>query len=657
MTSPPQDYTQDFPANNTRQRKASEISSMADNPKGKINTLKKGLNFNSKSSDNFEDNDKAYAQEVLHNVNSMVSPVNLDPLDNTHVNTSNMSNKNEASVNYNFKGRKSVGQLASQFELMSPDTTPQNTPKKIIYKASNTEMPAQKTNSAESLNMSTKKSSALNVVSNDKPITDDWSDYHQDTDHDSRFGSGDWFSSVTPDSVRSNTSSDSDSDAGKQRTPPKQVTMQQPEQQEEEEEEETIRKYKQRLQEKDPTVVFEMFELLLLKMSQVQAKLSSIESDVYSANAKAAKANQISNKTKISLTKIKKDVAEMGKTIINVLQVSVKNEQDIGNIQKRVERNEIRSLKGALTIRGIKEEKDENPRDVVKMFLIDKMEMTCVPEIQTCHRIGKGRNRPMFIKLLDPDNVRIIFRHVSKLKGKTNDNGEFYFIDAQLTETQNVQRRRLQDIKKENQAMPVSHQLDIAVHGTTATIDNQEYVKQVKTPTAKYVLTASTKEKDAFRSFHVQSGNREEYQGSKFMVYTAKVNSFKDVQKAYAKVKDANLAAAHILCGYRIFAKDFPFKQDFSNDGDHQIGKVILDILKTQGVFNVAVFIVRYYDGDHIGPQRFNIVHRLTEQAIASFSSGLEYGQHFQDQELVHALKQAVNVKQRKPRYSRSTRK
>ena len=160
-------------------------------------------------------------------------------------------------------------------------------------------------------------------------------------------------------------------------------------------------------------------------------------------------------------------------------------------------------------------------------------------------------------------------------------------------------------------------------------------------PTAKQVVVVSNREKDEYRSIKTVESEPEHYEGSSFKAYYANVSSFKDVQWAYKKVKEANLAAAHIPCGYRICHPDVHDRQDYSDDGDYNLGREILFSLKHHRVLNAAVFVVRYYDGTHIGPERFNIVRRLTQNVLAKVPYALDYGQKNKDQELVKAIQKS----------------
>ena len=192
--------------------------------------------------------------------------------------------------------------------------------------------------------------------------------------------------------------------------------------------------------------------------------------------------------------------------------------------------------------------------------------------------------------------------------------------------------------------MPISHQMDIEFKQGEMVINGDKYDKMVTPPSAKQVLLATSEEKEQFRQYRVHQGGVKEYGTSKFQSYIVEADNFGEVQEAYMKIKEANLGASHIVCGYRIYGRDFPFKQDYSDDGEHGAGAVILDELQAHGVFNVAVFVVRYYDGTHIGRERFNIIRELTKDVIAAYPAPLNYGQNFSDQKLVSAVKRIARV-------------
>ena len=97
------------------------------------------------------------------------------------------------------------------------------------------------------------------------------------------------------------------------------------------EDEKLINKYKKRLQEKDQTVIFEMFEMLLLKMTQVQTRIDKIERSV---DSKLNKSSEALKSQKIKHQDLKLDFQDLSETVVDVVKVIYKNENDIKAFSK-----------------------------------------------------------------------------------------------------------------------------------------------------------------------------------------------------------------------------------------------------------------------------------------------------------------------------------
>ena len=409
------------------------------------------------------------------------------------------------------------------------------------------------------------------------------------------------------------------------------------------EEEKLITEYKSRLQNDDKTVIFEMFEMLLLKMSQVQLKLKTIEDEQTNAAADAK-----SNAGKIRDSK--KEVQKIKSQLQRVTEVTVKTEFNASISNDKIERLEAKILKGGLTITGLKEVKDEKCKETVKAFFTNKLQLgeDDVP-IQTAYRIGKKGNdyRTMYVKLIDSNHLGLIFSKVSNLKDERNDNDKPYFINEQHTEKENEERRRINDLQQINRNLPLNFQRSMVKQGKKLRIGAEEYEKKVKPPTSEHVLLATDQEHEMLlkKKGSIIKGGELEEQGSKFIAYAVRATEFEQIQEAYKVIKSDHLGAHHLPCGYRIYGKNFPFLQDYSDDGDFACGRRILEVLKHHKVFNLAIFIVRYYGGTHIGPLRFELIKKLSNDILTRVPGALDYGQNAHDQELLKALNTRMDRK------------
>ena len=96
----------------------------------------------------------------------------------------------------------------------------------------------------------------------------------------------------------------------------------------------------------------------------------------------------------------------------------------------------------------------------------------------------------------------------------------------------------------------------------------------------------------------------------------------------------------------RIFHAAAPLHQDYSDDGEWGGARKILDALKLAGIFNVAIFVVRYHNGPNLGPRRFEIIESMAKDVIADYPGVLDYGQSCgaADPMLLDILKKVANT-------------
>ena len=411
-----------------------------------------------------------------------------------------------------------------------------------------------------------------------------------------------------------------------------------------EKEEEIIAAYKKRLQEDDRTVIFEMFELLLLKINQVQNKLNSIEIEQAEIEEKQDRLSEVSRNQSEFNTAATQEVNAIAENLFNVMEVVIKTEREVESINRRMEKIEVKMCKGSLMVYELDDAKDDNPRSSAKTFLTDYLELSFIPEIQTAYRLGKwtGKCRPLFIKLLDPNDTAYIFENVSNLKGKKSKADKYIRVTEQTTEKEAEKKKRQREIKQENRRLPISHAAELEVKKGEIYIDGTKYIKQVDPPAARRVLLAAEQEKQQYRGVNINKGGEETKDGSKFTSYTAEAETFEDIKLAYKLIKEENLSATHIMCGYRIYGKELHILQDFSDDGEWGGGRRILEVLKKQGAFNIAVFVVRMHDGPNLGKERFEIIQRVAENALSKVKRTLNYGQRCSDRSLLQALKKAA---------------
>ena len=114
----------------------------------------------------------------------------------------------------------------------------------------------------------------------------------------------------------------------------------------------------------------------------------------------------------------------------------------------------------------------------------------------------------------------------------------------------------------------------------------------------------------------IREGKPIVHESSTFKGYVVDMENIEDVGKAYEFVKFLNLNARHIVCAYRLPGPNIIELQDYVDDDEHEAGKMLLDYMMKAQINNRAIFVVRHYDGVHIGPKRFEYIMEAAKHAI-----------------------------------------
>ena len=74
--------------------------------------------------------------------------------------------------------------------------------------------------------------------------------------------------------------------------------------------------------------------------------------------------------------------------------------------------------------------------------------------------------------------------------------------------------------------------------------------------------------------------------------------------------------ARHIICACRIPGSDSTLGFEYEDYDEHGAGQVLLNYMEESDLDNRALFVVRKYDGQHIGPARFDCIVRAAKAAV-----------------------------------------
>ena len=411
-----------------------------------------------------------------------------------------------------------------------------------------------------------------------------------------------------------------------------------------EEEEELIVSYKQRLQQQDNTVVFELFELLLEKMTNVQIKIGEVKDQCEKVSGKVRHLESAYRSLKRKSNSVRKELDETVEGNLKLVQSVVRCEQDVEDITNKTEKCESLMYRGCITISGIVENDNENLLSLVSEFLNDKLEIEETLDIVTMYRLGSSVNRPIFVRFLDPNDANYVLSQRGKLKEKKNQKKKPFYVNEYTTERRMDEQRRYREVIAENRAMPVSHQMTMEMSRGKLHVNVDIYEKEIQPPKAKDILLMSKDREQSLEKLETKQGQSKAHEGSAFYSYAVRANRHEEVKDAHEKIKLEHASATHIMCGYRLFGIRHHILQDYSDDKEIGGGRQILNDMKEAKVFNLAIFIVRYKTGCNIGKIHFQIISELTKSAITLFPEAVQYREDFQydDKTLLQSLQHAT---------------
>ena len=324
------------------------------------------------------------------------------------------------------------------------------------------------------------------------------------------------------------------------------------------------------------------------------------------------------------LLKQGKQIKQLEDKVLLLTKVIKHQDKRIENVDQKTIAIEQRSMKDNLIFTGIEEMKNEVCIEVMKKFFKDNMQITETIKMKVAHRIGKGVNRAMVVRLSKQADKGLIFKHFKNIKNKVNGEGKPYNIRNQLPEKLNEQQRDLSNKVKINKGLIDAQQQDLKWKKGQLVVNGEPYKCKVIEPSNRQLLSMKQEQiRDVLRKQLFQ-GQKLSRDNSHFLGFATKTHSIEEVVKAYQQLKYRFADADHIMCSYRILDPDVAHMQDSLDGGEFGAGRRLLQLLIDQGQNNVAVFVVRHHLGPNIGPARFELITQAAENALKSMPPGIE---------------------------------
>ena len=235
-------------------------------------------------------------------------------------------------------------------------------------------------------------------------------------------------------------------------------------------------------------------------------------------------------------------------------------------------------------------------------------EMSLQPDIVDVFYLTPQGTSPMVITLADMQQKIEIFQNVHKVKDLVNEDGNPFFFNDYLPAELNERKRMERDIFCNNKQLDEDDRIDMEMKGGRLKINGKQYEEKIQVPSDEYILSMSPTEINQTFSVSLAQGDRVSKMNSQFIGYSLQVNKLDDIQKAYTKVKLMHNDARHVICVYCIPGNVPRVSENCCDDGEYAAGRTLLNWLRSNELSAVAVFVVRYYGGNKMGPARFTCI-------------------------------------------------
>ena len=284
-----------------------------------------------------------------------------------------------------------------------------------------------------------------------------------------------------------------------------------------------------------------------------------------------------------------------------------------------------------MSIGGLEQEPGEDLYAAVARFFQDILKIDIQIALRAAYKTGK-KYPTVHVELLNPNDKGKIFKNVKNLTGVKNKNNQTYRLQDYRTAKLREEKQQIKDIVRDNNARDVSQRFAMEIQKGKLIIGTGEgafeYTSPLQIPTCKEVLRPTKQELKSRDNINAVCGDVYKFESQEFKSYSVVTQSMEEVKIAYSKIKAANTEARHIICAVRLPGNEFFKNEATFDDDEYGAGKFVLDLLRRSNIENRAIFVVRKYQGEHIGEQRWIEIEKAVTSAVNRSAFNKFTGKH-----------------------------
>ena len=361
--------------------------------------------------------------------------------------------------------------------------------------------------------------------------------------------------------------------------------------------------------------VVKLFRSLKHEMLTEIGKVKLIESSNTKCNENLAEAEKSLAFQEKSITELQN---QQSRTLMNdkfLAENGVRCKDIIQELQDRIDRLEINNAKRMVTISGFYCS-DKKKIYIQQLYDFFQKELGVKVYIEEAYKSGSSSPPSLIVTLQSVKEKKSIFQNISNIKDLVNKDGKKIFINDYRTPAQLSKRSREKEIREEMSTRQPAQKKEIVFSKGSIQIDGEPYVRKIKVPDTSELVLMTDEELQRVMQVKITQGPSISKQNSKFLCYTMPANNFQDVEVGYMKTKMDHPGARHVAAVWILPGIQKQEVEDYQEDDEFGLGKIILQRLKKSEVMSRAVFLVRYYGGQKMGADRFECYIRAMELAL-----------------------------------------
>ena len=293
--------------------------------------------------------------------------------------------------------------------------------------------------------------------------------------------------------------------------------------------------------------------------------------------------------------------------------------EEIEDLSARLGKVEITNNRKSILITGLYTDDDKESAVKQVQDFIEKW-FNFTPQVEDLYWLGSSTPRAIVVVLQSSLDKDYILENKAVLKDALNEDKRKIFIKNLLRPSEKAKRKKEWEIQQRNDQRELEEgQEELQIQFKKGILyANGVPVQQIKPPNPQDIVELSTTKLDEIFQLEVKEGPRLENQGNIFTAYTAAASSMQQVHDLYLKMRLSFPKARHIIAAFYIPGAEEHVTVGYCDDGEHEAGTRLLQILQENNMIYRVLFVTRHY-AQKIGPDRFGCIERAASVCLMQY--------------------------------------